>query len=679
MFFEPLEARRVLATDFASIAGTVFSDQTDDGFTGDDLPVVAANMHLYLDGSNGTFESAGGVAGGDDTFIGTDPTDASGQYRFDGIVAGTYFVEEETPAGFIIRPGENVSTVLVSLADADGTVGLSVDDFTTTDQTATADVGTPVASDAAAATVLGGERDLLATYLSGPFDVELMASTMTSSLIIDSGTATTGNFNVTWDGIDGDATTLAATGLGNQDLTNLGVADRMQFLIRADLAGALVTVNVYTSAADFSSFTTTIPAGPLTEFLVPFSSFTPTGSGANFALVGAIEMVVNGVAELNAELTLVGSIGRTVLPANFANFEPLTLGNLVFKDVNNDGVFNSATESGITDVAVSLYSDTDADGAFTPGTDTLVATATTNGSGVYQFTDLFPGEYIVQLDESNFDPGNALEGLKSSTGNAPTPDPDDDVNNDDNGDTLAGEGIVSAAITLSPNSESITDGDTNPDTNQTLDFGVFEELDLSVTKTVDIASPNVGDNVTFTVTVANAGPGNGTNITVRDVLPAGLTYISDTPSFGTYDSGTGVWTVGSLASGDSETLVISASVDSVGIKSNTAEVTAVDQPDIDSTPNNNIEAEDDQETADVTPLEADVSLTKTVSDAAPNVGDSVTFTITASNAGPNDATNVTVGDLLPAGTTYVSDTPSRERMMTQPVSGRLEPSRAGPV
>jgi VWFA-related protein len=55
------------------------------------------------------------------------------------------------------------------------------------------------------------------------------------------------------------------------------------------------------------------------------------------------------------------------------------------------------------------------------------------------------------------------------------------------------------------------------------------------------------------------------------------------------------------------------------------------------------------------PSSADVSLTKTVDDTTPAVGDKVVFTITVSNAGPSTATGVLVTDQLPSGFLYVSD------------------------
>ena len=61
--------------------------------------------------------------------------------------------------------------------------------------------------------------------------------------------------------------------------------------------------------------------------------------------------------------------------------------------------------------------------------------------------------------------------------------------------------------------------------------------------------------------------------------------------------------------------------------------------------------EDDEDNAQVTPQLADVSLIKEVSEATPNVGDVITFTISVTNDGPNDATNVSVADIIPNGYT----------------------------
>ena len=67
------------------------------------------------------------------------------------------------------------------------------------------------------------------------------------------------------------------------------------------------------------------------------------------------------------------------------------------------------------------------------------------------------------------------------------------------------------------------------------------------------------DEVTITVTAANAGPDEATHTEVDITLPDGLTHqASDSTD---YDSASGVWSVGTLASGSSEALTIRATVD----------------------------------------------------------------------------------------------------------------------
>jgi hypothetical protein len=57
---------------------------------------------------------------------------------------------------------------------------------------------------------------------------------------------------------------------------------------------------------------------------------------------------------------------------------------------------------------------------------------------------------------------------------------------------------------------------------------------------------------------------------VTDVLPAGLTFVSASPSQGTYTAGTGVWNLGALAFDATATLQITATVTGSAAVTNTA-------------------------------------------------------------------------------------------------------------
>src|SRR5947199_210290 len=103
-----------------------------------------------------------------------------------------------------------------------------------------------------------------------------------------------------------------------------------------------------------------------------------------------------------------------------------------------------------------------------------------------------------------------------------------------------------------------------------------QRSDLALTKTVDKPRPNVGDVITFTVTLTNNGPDAATGVEVTDLLPAGLTFVLATPSQGTYDSATGAWAVASLASGGKATLTLRAEVVSAQGQTNTATITGAD-------------------------------------------------------------------------------------------------------
>jgi spore coat protein A len=179
------------------------------------------------------------------------------------------------------------------------------------------------------------------------------------------------------------------------------------------------------------------------------------------------------------------------------------------------------------------------------------------------------------------------------------------------------------------------------------------DSDLSVVKSADSASPNVGDTVRFTIAVNSAGPDPASGVAVTDSLPPGLTFVGATATTGSYDSVNGLWTIGSIAVSSPDTLEIEATVDpgmGGSTISNTAYVSASDQAD--PTPAN------DTSTVDLTVQSADLVLSKAVDDPTPNEGGSVQYEVVLTNNGPNAATAVQVTDLLPSGLSFLGATTS---------------------
>ncbi|MEZ5914922.1 MAG: proprotein convertase P-domain-containing protein [Parvularculaceae bacterium] len=130
----------------------------------------------------------------------------------------------------------------------------------------------------------------------------------------------------------------------------------------------------------------------------------------------------------------------------------------------------------------------------------------------------------------------------------------------------------------------------------------FNAADLSLTKTASNSSPAVGANFNYALTVTNAGPTPASGVVVSDLLPGGISYVSDNGS-GAYNSASGIWTIpGSIASGSSRTLQITVQAASSGTYVNTAEIVAANNSGSDLTPNNSgtSPSEDDTDFAIVT-------------------------------------------------------------------------------
>ena len=203
----------------------------------------------------------------------------------------------------------------------------------------------------------------------------------------------------------------------------------------------------------------------------------------------------------------------------------MSIGDRVWRDLDNNGLLD-AGENGIANVTLQLFEDTNSSGAFESGVDTLVDTTTTNATGHYEFDNLLPGNYLVVIPISNFGAGQALAGHTSSTGLNPVPNPNTDVDNDNNGAFLAGVGVVTTGVlTLTAGGEP--DG-AGGNANNRLDFGFAPQIDLAIDKTVNAATISAGQQVTYTLQVTNNGPSTAENVVVEDNLPDFMSIVSVT-------------------------------------------------------------------------------------------------------------------------------------------------------
>lgn len=130
-------------------------------------------------------------------------------------------------------------------------------------------------------------------------------------------------------------------------------------------------------------------------------------------------------------------------------FQTMSLGNLVFVDSNWNGIHDGG--EGISGVTLELYHGSD-----TPGSDPPVATTTSAGGGLYLFTNVVPGDYVVHVPKEMFEAGGPLSGKASLPGVSAGTDDDYGEDGQDAADPAV-TGVSTAAFTLA-NNWAPTDG-----------------------------------------------------------------------------------------------------------------------------------------------------------------------------------------------------------------------------
>ena len=191
-------------------------------------------------------------------------------------------------------------------------------------------------------------------------------------------------------------------------------------------------------------------------------------------------------------------------------------------------------------------------------------------------------------------------------------------------------------------------GDANLANNSATDSGgTTRRTDLSISAVADDGTIDVGEQVTFTLTVRNSGPSDASGVAVSSTLDAGLEYVSD--DGGCMQSGTTVnCPVGDLASGADAAVHVVARATAAAAGSVTVTNASVGGAQSDPDTTNNADS------ASVTVTSADLAVTAVLNPAAPVAGQTQHVLIDAVNRGPSRASGVVLTSTVPAGLSGVS-------------------------
>ncbi len=680
------DGRANMTVDFGfyrvSVGSLVYSDGNENGnYDGGplDAPLPGVTVRLYA--QNGTTEipvGADGILGTADDGPGGMLTNASGEYRFDGLPQGNYIVTVTAPASTTstidtynpadsANPNTNADNNDNGLGTGGGAVSSAV--FALTPGSAGALNNNTVTQPAGSTYDPTVDFGFIPQYALGNrvwFDTN-------NNRQIDAGETGINGVTVQLYAADGSgnptgavlATTITANG-GYYLFNNLASGDYVVVIPAANFAGVL---NGY-----WSSGTTRNNDGSLSEIAAPdpdndidsddngqlnlFGSL-PGAVAARSVTLGLGPVEPTGETDLDG-----GNQGQPDARANMTvdfGFYTIRLGNQVWNDANNNGLLDGG-EAGIDGVTVQLWS---ADGS------TLLATTITAGGGIYTFSGLPQGSYLVRLPEGNFQGAGALRDYYSSTGGgAYEPAPNPDVNltdSDDNGTEVGvlgypGGYIQSGVFALTPAAEQTTNNADGSTTEFRVDFGVYSEqrANLSVTKDDGIDYYLQGGTLTYTIVVTNSGPSDVNGAVVADNIPPQVLnweWVCSGATGGAtgcdgYGPGNGNFTdTVNLPVNSSITYTVNVNIQpaATGTLTNTVTVTPPTGV-IETDPSDNSDTDIDRDA--ILSIDKDDGLTT----VAP--GSLITYTLDIQNVGAQNLTSVLVTDTLPGEVTFQSAVPA---------------------
>jgi uncharacterized repeat protein (TIGR01451 family) len=165
---------------------------------------------------------------------------------------------------------------------------------------------------------------------------------------------------------------------------------------------------------------------------------------------------------------------------------------------------------------------------------------------------------------------------------------------------------------------------------------------LTIKGTIGSAAMKTGDKTTYTITVRNIGTSNATNVLVSNILKSSFFSSATTyASLGNYANG--IWNIGSLNSGNTASLVVTATAIKSGVTSSQAIATA----------NGNLKATSNviQKTIQKNVV---IGSSNRISASKAKIGSMVSLTTTITNTGKDISNPVTLKMTLPRGAKIVS-------------------------
>jgi LPXTG-site transpeptidase (sortase) family protein len=220
------------------------------------------------------------------------------------------------------------------------------------------------------------------------------------------------------------------------------------------------------------SATEPVPASSVTNIQWWFDD--PLAAGANGQVFMQVSVPVDYTGAVFIENDSCGSFGNGPCFSEDSTYTMVLgtniIGDLVWRDLNGDGIQDGGSETGIANVSVQLFWDANADGQV-DDPDMLITSTTTDANGYYSFNNLPNADFLVQVDQSDTDIPYGYSNTNET---------------------------IAVVHGLNPISSPFL----------TADFGFGPAL--SVTKTLTTANPaSEGQPIVFSIDLTNTRPGDG--------------------------------------------------------------------------------------------------------------------------------------------------------------------------